>query len=174
MRLSKCSLSPHSPKDETESSSPQETFSSIPLLSSRFSSTASSQYYQDVSSLNRLSQYLRERICPGRPGAAATECAILAQRLNNANYIDINFDAISFGLIFNVFWSQAIDEAGTWSDTATKISKAERVEVGVLNNERATESEEISLGGFLTFIGDDRKPSKSLFDCEGPLLTCLQ
>ena len=36
---------------------------------------------------------------------------------------------------------------------------ANRIEVGVLANETPTEPEELSLGGFLTVIGEDEKPS---------------
>ncbi|KAK3716847.1 protease B nonderepressible form [Vermiconidia calcicola] len=39
----------------------------------------------------------------------------------------------------------------------------ERTEVGTLQVEKATEAEELSLGGFLTVIGEDDHPSKTLF-----------
>lgn len=46
----------------------------------------------------------------------------------------------------------------------TLVTKdTDRLEVGILSPEKATEPEELSLGGFLTVIGEDDKPKPTLF-----------
>lgn len=44
-----------------------------------------------------------------------------------------------------------------------KTAKNDRVEVGVLSVEESKQPEEISLGGFLTVVGEDAAPSPTLF-----------
>ena len=71
--------------------------------------------------------------------------------------MDIDYDAISHALLIAAYWERGPD-GGAWNEKIEN-SGDERVEVGVLNEERADEKEEIKLGGWLTVVGDDDKPS---------------
>ena len=83
----------------------------------------------------------------------------MAGSLGSANYVDIDFDTISQVLRISIFRHKPPDQAG-WTEQFDNVSGAVKVEVGVLASEKPTEPEEISLGGFLTVVGEDEKPSK--------------
>lgn len=71
--------------------------------------------------------------------------------------MDLDYDAIS----------QAVTVTGTWpvayrnGTDGPKRTDDDRVEIGILNREKSTEEESVSLGGFLTVLGEDEEPSQS-------------
>jgi hypothetical protein len=85
-----------------------------------------------------------------------------ASSLLTADSVDIDYDSISHALTISAFWSQPPRRQNRWTEEITrhKNAKSERVEVGVLANERATDPEDLSVGGFLAVVGEDRKLSK--------------
>lgn len=136
----------------------QDTFTSPPVLSSRFSSSSSSQYHAALPSLSHFSQYLQTAICR----ASQARCHTAATSLLSANYLDIDFDAISHAVLVTAFWERAAGETGVWDEVIEQGGAgAGRVEVGVLNPEEAIEPGELSLGGFLTVVGEDDHKSES-------------
>jgi hypothetical protein len=92
-------------------------------------------------------------------------CKDQVQELENASYIDIDFDAISHALVFTAFWN--LDRLkilpGQRDNRPIKKERSEdTIEMGVLQIEKATEPEELSLGGYLTVIGENDHPSIDL------------
>lgn len=117
---------------------------------------AAYQYHQNLPSLDGLVKYLQQEAC----ATVDTACKEQMASLLHASTVDFDFDAISHALTVTAMWTQGLD-GGVWRETIRLQSKTDSVEVGVLNGEKATEPEEISLGGFLTVLGEDDKPSKS-------------
>ncbi|TAQ85885.1 hypothetical protein B7494_g5797 [Chlorociboria aeruginascens] len=137
---------------EIDCRSSNESFTNLP--SERFSLSAASQYYQPLSSLADLVEYLKHKVCKN----SQTDCLARVSSLLQASSIDIDFDTISHALTLTAFW-----EFQTWDLDLTNTTPNERLEVGILAPENAIETEELALGGFLTIVGDDTKPSPTLF-----------
>jgi hypothetical protein len=86
--------------------------------------------------------------------------------------LDIDYDSISHVLILNGFWSHAPNPSG-WIERIQKDEAGtDKVEVGVLQHEPSTDPEELKLGGFLTVVGEDDKPSL-LLDLQSLLFNVL-
>jgi hypothetical protein len=78
--------------------------------------------------------------------------------LRDADYIDFDFNTISHTLTVSTFWASQ-----TWDFSISNNDEKSRLEVGILSNEKPIELEELNLAGFLTVIGEDTKPSPTLF-----------
>ncbi|KAK5017200.1 protease B nonderepressible form [Cryomyces antarcticus] len=138
----------------------EDTFTSLPILSERFSTSASSQYHSlQPSSLHDLVGYIQQKICP----SLDHPCQDQAASLLSATYLDVDFDSISHALVLNAFWVTSPDRSGAWTETIQLEGDDDTIEVGVLGNEMPTEPEELSLSGFLTVIGEDDRPGATLF-----------
>lgn len=77
----------------------------------------------------------------------------MALSLHSADYLDIDFDAISQSLVVTAF-RQKPPPPGTWSASIERIGGSGKTEIGILANEDTVEPERISLGGFLTTLGE--------------------
>jgi len=64
--------------------------------------------------------------------------------------------------VLSAFWHQP-PKSDTWNERIQNLEGTDRVEVGVLASEKPTEPEELALGGFLTVVGEDDKPSTPTF-----------
>ncbi|KAI9837512.1 MAG: hypothetical protein M1819_007163 [Sarea resinae] len=144
--------------DELACRSPETSFSSLPVLSERFASSSASQYYELVPSNANLIEYIQHNLC----GPTGKACRSQASLLQSACYVDIDYDTISHALVLNAFWAASPD-GKSWNETIGQEDPTDKIEVGILANEKATEPEELSLGGFLTVIGEDTKPNPTLF-----------
>lgn len=137
-------------------SRPQDTFTSIPVQSTRFAKTASKQYYSYLPSLAHASKYLSQKICQ----PSDQQCLNTAAALSDAQSLDVDFDAISSTVIISAYWNKHMDD-GPWTETIKQEElKSDRIEVAILNAEEASSSEDIKLGGWLTVVGEDTKPSE--------------
>ena len=116
------------------------------------SSIKSLQFYLLLPSLQEFVIYAKHKFCP----SADQSCQSRVSALQSASYLDIDYDATSHQLTCAVFWDGA-PESGVWNEKLT--ATAESVEVGVLAEEKATDPLELSLGGWLTVLGQDKKPS---------------
>jgi hypothetical protein len=68
--------------------------------------------------------------------------------------VDINYDSISHSLTVLGYWSQS--PTNGWTDKIRKhAAGTDQVEVGLLGAEKATEPEEIKMGGLLGVVGKD-------------------
>ncbi|KAI9721459.1 MAG: hypothetical protein M1812_002221 [Candelaria pacifica] len=144
---------------ELKCTSPKETFTRDPLLSERFSHSSTFQYYQILPSLANLVTYLQQHACM----QSDQLCISRVSRLQKASYVDVDFDAISQAVVLKAFSDRPISTKGVWNETMKIVSANDRVEIGILANEKPLESEELNLGGFLTVVGEDEKPSPTLF-----------
>lgn len=71
----------------------------------------------------------------------------------------MDYDSISHALILNGFWSHAPSPAGWTENIRQDEGVTDKVEIGVLSQETSSDVEELKLGGFLTVVGEDIKPS---------------
>ncbi|MCJ1476894.1 protease B nonderepressible form [Lambiella insularis] len=86
----------------------------------------------------------------------------MADTLSDSDYVDIDFDTISQALTIITFHAGPPFSTG-WTERISNLKGAVKAEIGVLANEPPKEPEELSLGGFLTTIGEDSKPSPTIF-----------
>lgn len=108
--------------------------------------------------MTELTTYLHQKICPEEDDES---CRLRTASLKSADYLDIDYDTISQSLVLSAFWhSSPATEA--WDERIHNSQASVKVEVGVLANEKPTQPEELSLGGFLAVIGEDSKPSMQL------------
>ncbi|KAE8150379.1 PIG-X [Aspergillus avenaceus] len=142
--------------DELDCTTPEESFITPPILSTRFASTPTFQYYSSLSSVEGLVSYLENKIC-----GSDSECRAQAERLRSADSVDLNYDSISHSLTVSGFWSRS---AEGWSETISKhAAGADQIEIGLLGTERAVEPEEIKMGGLLGVVGRDDQLKPTLF-----------
>lgn len=136
----------------------KESFTATPILSERFAHSAAFQYYQPLPSLQHLITYLQQKACASQNNVCQDQVA----QLNEATSIDFDFDTISHALKITAVWATGPGGAN-WDESIRLHSQTDSVEIGILNAEKATEPEELSLGGFLIVLGEDDKPSATLF-----------
>ncbi|KAL5342912.1 protein pbn1 [Aspergillus crustosus] len=145
----------------------EESFITPPILSTRFASTAAYQFHSILPSLSNLVTYIQQKYC--RPEAEDFECHRRAELLLSADSVDINYDSISHALTLSGFWSKAPEVDG-WSETIRKHEGGtDKVEVGLLGAEQASDPEEIKMGGLLAVVGEGEE-ELSMFLAPGSLI----
>jgi hypothetical protein len=135
----------------------QKSFTTLPV--ERFSHSSAFQYYSPAPSITGLRDYLIHRLCNTSPPSHQAECQSRVEALKEASYVDLNFDTISHALTLAVYYpptTQSISLTNSYPGSS-------RLEVGILSVEKPIEPEELSLGGFLTVVGEHTKPSPTLF-----------
>ncbi|KAL4883326.1 protein pbn1 [Aspergillus karnatakaensis] len=139
----------------------EKSFITPPILSTRFASTAAYQFHSLLPSLENLVTYIQQKFCMSRQ--ENEECYRRAELLLSADSVDINYDSISHALTFSGFWSKAPTADG-WSETIRKDEGGtDKVEVGLLGAEQASDPEEIKMGGLLAVVGEDKELKPTLF-----------
>ncbi|KAI9817295.1 MAG: protease B nonderepressible form [Thelocarpon impressellum] len=129
----------------------------LPPEQDTFISGQSSFYFHRlVSSPDHLVSFVQQKLCAADPA-----CHHWAASLLYADYVDITHDEGSDTLICSAFWDHA--PTGAWNEKIRRLArdKHDKVEVGVLASEKAADPAELSLGGWLTVIGEDDKPNPS-------------
>lgn len=136
-----------------------------PVLSERFSSSSTYQYYHGVDDLSIISRRLADEYCPGLNVASTSGqlCKLLADA-SDAVYVDYDYDVINHAVTIAIV-SAPIDstKAGDGAARVHKLSPDDRLEVGILSPEKPDEPEELKLGGYLTVVGEDEKPGPTMF-----------
>ncbi|KAK3368189.1 PIG-X [Podospora didyma] len=132
---------------------PAESFTA--LQNDRFSHSTTFQYFQPLESLSHFFSYAKGQLCP----ASDSSCATRLDSLTQASSLDVSYDTISHTLKITALWPyqrQAIQ--------ATARSQI-RTEVGVLSSEipPSIEPHELGISGLLTVLGQDSKPSATMF-----------
>ena len=129
------------------------------MREARFSNVAAFQYYKLLPSPAPVIDQLKSSnwLCP----SSSPSCTGHLDRFSSATYLDIDYNAISRDLTLSGFWSES-PKSRVWNEVITRLNDHEKIEVGILANEKPTEPEEISLGGFLTVVGEDQKASKGV------------
>ncbi|PLB43188.1 PIG-X-domain-containing protein [Aspergillus steynii IBT 23096] len=145
--------------DGLKCSSPETSFITPPILSTRFASTAAYQYHALLPSLDTLVSYIQNKVCAA---SGSEECLRHAASLASADSLDINYDSISHALTLTGYWARS--PSGGWTEKIQKqAAGAGQVEVGFLGTEKALEPEEIKMGGLLGVVGSDDQLKPTLF-----------
>ncbi|TVY23068.1 Protein pbn1 [Lachnellula hyalina] len=139
---------------EIDCISPEKSFTTLPI--ERFSHSSATQYYTPLPHLNTFIHYLINKLCT--PQNENLACLLRVELIQSASYLDIDFDTISHALSITAFWPQQ-----TWSSLSLPNTPSNRLEVGILSIQAPQAPEELSLGGFLTVVGEDASPSPTLF-----------
>ncbi|KAK1756219.1 PIG-X [Echria macrotheca] len=135
-------------------STPGESFTSLPA--DRFSHAAAMQYFQPLEGLDSFVGYVKgKKVCGEEPS-----CLARVDDLKDASALDVSWDAISHALKVTAFWAYGEKrvEAVAWREGV-------RTEVGVLSDEKTPtmEAHELGISGLLTVLGQDGKPSVTMF-----------
>ena len=136
----------------------QDAFTYLPHPPDRPPATPRFQYYQFVQSIDDLVIYIQQTMCP----KADRLCHERAQTLSDASYVDINYDNDMYELTITAFRAGGHRGTGLWNEEIPRTN-LDRLEIGILAQEHNSGAEEgeISLGGWLTVVGEDTKPSKA-------------
>lgn len=141
----------------------EASFTTLP--NARFSHSTAYQYFQPLESLSPFITYAKTTICPSVSPTDPKDspCAARVDSLATASTLDISYDTISHALKATASWPHA-DQA--LSITTTPSADTHRVEVGVLtagDDYPNLEPHEIGMAGVLTVLGQDKKPSATMF-----------
>jgi len=148
--------------------SPETSFIRPPLISERFASTSSWQYYSPLGSLSNLVAYIQRHVCV----PSDISCLHTASLLNIVDALDFDYDSISHALLVTAFWSKPpavfydpIGEFTTYDawNIDIKAESGDKVEVGILSSSPPTDAHDLQLSGFLTVVGEDDHPKATLF-----------
>lgn len=151
----------------------EESFSRPHVLSERFAGTASWQYFSPgmQGAEKMIGTWVLGKACPNEKGEDG-RCWGKFKRLEEAIYVDLDFDAIAQTATITGVWSpfssngRANGEVEPIGRVIRKYRESDRVEVGALQVEESEDDEELALGGFLTVLGEDEKPGlSSLSEC---------
>ncbi|KAL8927994.1 MAG: hypothetical protein Q9208_002069 [Pyrenodesmia sp. 3 TL-2023] len=102
--------------------------------------------------------YIAQRICPENNA----QCLKRADHLQEADYLDIDYDAISRSLTLTSFRGES-PVSGQWSEEIRPYSNSAKMEVGILTSRKATDPEELALEGLLAVLGEDGEPNPTRF-----------
>ncbi|KAL4909406.1 protein pbn1 [Aspergillus multicolor] len=139
--------------------SPETSFITPPILSTRFASTAAYQFHELLPSLENLVTYIQHKFCPTKD----EKCPQRAASILSADAVDINYDSISHALTLSGYWSEAPGGQGWTEIIAKHDGGTDKVEIGLLGAEQASEPEEIKMGGLLAVVGEDEELKPTLF-----------
>ncbi|KXT04867.1 hypothetical protein AC578_3424 [Pseudocercospora eumusae] len=141
-----------------------ETFSRPPVLSERFASSSTYQFFHGPDDLAEISEHIRRHFCPGLPvGSEIGQiCKFVADAGSDA-YVDYDYDVISHAVTITTLSTPPNGQGHSEQAFSHKIKPDDRLEVGILAPESPDEPEELKLGGYLTVVGEDDKPSATLF-----------
>ncbi|KAH6719600.1 PIG-X [Leptodontidium sp. MPI-SDFR-AT-0119] len=137
---------------------PEKSFTTLPR--DRFSHSSASQFYSPLPNLLDFTSYLTHKLCPSRSATTDPTCLPRVQALSSASTLEIDFDTISHALTLTAYFPPSTQSL---SLSKPVLAPSSRMEIGILSVEKPKEVEELSLGGFLTVLGENTKPSPTLF-----------
>ncbi|KAJ4419326.1 protease B nonderepressible form [Gnomoniopsis sp. IMI 355080] len=141
----------------------ETSFTTLP--NDRFSHATAYQYYQPLESLSSLITYAKNTLCP-HPSSSDTKgssCTARVDSLNTSSTLDISYDTISHALKITASWPHADQPLSITTPTS---ANTHRIEVGILTageDSPNLEPHEIGMAGVLTVLGEDKKPSSTMF-----------
>jgi hypothetical protein len=119
------------------------------------STSPSMHFYSDVPGFRDLVQNMRERSYLDNDIFEK-----LADEVNDADYVDLDYDATTQTVVFTFQSTKTFVEPGSWTETINLPDKESTIEIGVLSHEFNSDPEDIQFGGVLTVLGRDDEPSK--------------
>ncbi|KAI1393519.1 PIG-X-domain-containing protein [Hypoxylon trugodes] len=134
-------------------SSTSGSFTKLP--NDRFSHSTAYQFYHILNDLTHFSTYLEQYVC----ASGDADCKTRAQRLLDANSVDLSYDAIS----------RVVKVTSVWPHKRQPLSieshPSHRAEVGIMTSDVPAhlESHEVGVAGLLTVLGEDGRPAPTLF-----------
>jgi len=168
-------------RDDLKCSTTASTSTKLPILSERFSMSATSQFYAYLDNIGAYKGPWQFKMC--EEGPLKAYCEKMVNEFGTAWSVDIDYDTISRSVVLTAFWPVAekdwwVEEKG-WTSShrlpsawmikhgglSSKDLPTEEstVEIGVLSHEGNADPEDIQFGGFLTVLGQDKKPSTHLY-----------
>lgn len=150
---------------ELPCTSPNQTFVQAPLVSSRFASASSLQYHALLPTLERLAAHTALNICEDKSWSSTSGCIHLSAAFKSADALDADYDAISSTLTLRILRKKPSTRSQLWSEI--KPIPGSTIEVGILSRQDAAPGdagpEKVSMGGYITIVGEDSKASPTLF-----------
>lgn len=98
--------------------------------------------------------YVRNKFC----SSFDTRCLKEAYRLSDATYLDIDYDSIPRNLVLTSFHYES-PRSQPWDERIQLDESSAKIEIGVLSSGKTESLHELSLEGFLTVVGESKKPS---------------
>ncbi|KAI1417805.1 PIG-X-domain-containing protein [Hypoxylon sp. FL1857] len=134
-------------------SSTSGSFTKLP--SDRFSHSTAYQFYHILNDLSHFSSYIEQYVCV----SGNSDCKARAQRLLDANSVDFSYDAISHVVKVTALWPHERQPL------FINAHPEHRTEVGIMTPDSPPhlDQHEIGVTGLLTVLGDDSRPSPTLF-----------
>ncbi|KAJ5663384.1 Protein pbn1 [Penicillium longicatenatum] len=138
--------------------SPEDSFIAPPLRAAGPGAATSLHYHTQLPSLMSLVDFLQKIACVGD-----STCNRHAETLFTADVVDLDFDTTSNTFTMSGIWAHAPKRdmlPRGWVESIERpVSKADKVEFGLLGTEKAIDADEIKVGGLLAVVGEDKKLS---------------
>ncbi|KAI1540364.1 PIG-X-domain-containing protein [Pyrenophora tritici-repentis] len=170
-------IPPEVSRDDLKCSTTSSTSTKLPILSERFSMSATSQFYAYLDNIGAYKGPWQSIMC--EKGPLQAYCEKLVNAFSTARSVDIDYDTISRSVVLTALWPVAEKESWEkekgWTSTHRLPSawmikhgglspnevptEDSTVEIGVLSHEGNADPEDIQFGGFLTVLGQDQKPN---------------
>ncbi|KAI1513345.1 PIG-X / PBN1 [Pyrenophora tritici-repentis] len=174
-------IPPEVSRDDLKCSTTSSTSTKLPILSERFSMSATSQFYAYLDNIGAYKGPWQSIMC--EKGPLQAYCEKLVNAFSTARSVDIDYDTISRSVVLTALWPVAEKESWEkekgWTSTHRLPSawmikhgglspnevptEDSTVEIGVLSHEGNADPEDIQFGGFLTVLGQDQKPKATRF-----------
>ena len=125
------------------------------MPSYRFSHATAFQYFQPLEDLSHFVSYAKAKLCL----PSDSTCPARVDQLSRAGALDISYDAISHALKITALWPY--QRQPIYASSRPNV----RTELGVFSAEktRTMKEHELGLSGLLTVLGQDSKPSATMF-----------
>lgn len=141
----------------------ETSFTTLP--NDRFSHSTAYQYYQPLESLSPLITYAKNTLCASSSATKSKDssCTGRVDSLTTASTLDVSYDTISHVLKITASWPHADQSLSVATPTS---ADNHRIEVGILTageDYPNLEPHEIGMAGVLTVLGQDTKPSSTMF-----------
>ncbi|KFZ13991.1 hypothetical protein V502_06317, partial [Pseudogymnoascus sp. VKM F-4520 (FW-2644)] len=142
-------------QDKSLCQTPEISFTSLPSKTPQ-QSTGYEYYLRDSQLSPGDASALRayaSRICQ------STTCLTRVDEAAAATSIDLDFSSSTNTAKITTFWSPR-----TWDAVVvSKIDHTDRVELGILSNEKPIRPDDLNMSGFLTVLGESEKPAPTMF-----------
>ncbi|CAD6502372.1 BgTH12-04964 [Blumeria graminis f. sp. triticale] len=142
--------------------SPQRSFTPL-YKETSYLDTHLLQFYSPLSSIAKFEEYLQNIVCSRLPPSFSEECSKRLSSLISATYLDISFTGSSQSLSISSFAPTSAKSLFLQFSEELSIKYKTRHEIGFLTSSKANKPEDISISGFLTVIGDNKKLNPTLF-----------
>ena len=150
-------------------SSTIETCTELPIVAERTAEAVSYQYYRFAEDeLPKFVDTFLDGICLSNPLTSPLyhSCWGSLRELAGASTLDVDYTSNGDVLTLKALWGRGEIKGGAGPHGFhSELAEGDRLEVGVLESQRGKSTGELSLGGYLTVVGEDDRPSESAAAC---------